>query len=584
MSYAGALLRMAELCVAQNSPKLAALSADGQSRSELERRILRLMNLRHGSKLRLTPVGVMIIAIAIMLSAVAPAMLSARNESDISAETQAAAVAIEESDLPFEWSIPGTVTDEKGKPVAGAIIETLPGLQKQVSTTSADFSGLPNLATTDVAGIVEFPWIPAGLQRGVSFEIRDPRYHCPKPPLYETVDSDMTARVLRVASVRGKVTLANGTPVSGVRLQAEGRGNTTRYFRGHTTARIDGSYEFDIYPDQNTIVAITDTNYAAKSHMDVLLKEGQSREDVDFVVSDGTLIRGTITLGKDRLPAVGDRVTLIQSADGTDLVRWSAIDANGFYRFRVGLGTYELRLPNQEAAAPIMINVKDEEEVVYDGHAERRSRVNLSGIVIDASAKPVANCKVYGESIAAPGHAGFQTTTNADGKFNSDRWSDSMLVYAIQGKKMLAGYTEISEDSTDVAVKLAPATAASGFVRRKDGQPVADVRVQLNVGLPRAEGQCNLNLWTTTDEDGAYTFIGLVPGALCSVIVYRADQHTNGPKFEVNDLGSVVLDDVVIAPVPVAALVPNDQSGHEPNQVPDAAPADGSSEKAVTVR
>ncbi len=138
MNYAGALLRMAELCVAQNGAKLAALSADGQSRSELECRILLLMNLGRGSSLRLTRAGVMIIAIASMSSAVAPAMFSAWAQSDVPAETQAAAVAVQESDLPFEWSIPGTVKDEKGKPVAGAIIETLPGLQKQVSTTSAD--------------------------------------------------------------------------------------------------------------------------------------------------------------------------------------------------------------------------------------------------------------------------------------------------------------------------------------------------------------------------------------------------------------------------------------------------------------
>ena len=264
-------------------------------------------------------------------------------------------------------------------------------------------------------------------------------------------------------------------------------------------------------------------------------------------MSEGTLIRGSITLGEDQLPAVGDTVTLIQSARRSELVREGITDASGNYRFRVGPGTYELRLPHQQAAPSINVTVKDEEALVFNGHADRKDRVNLTGLVTDEAGMPLANCTVYGESIAAPGHAGFRAKTDAEGKFSSERWSDRMVVYAIHSDKVLAGFAEISEDSTEIAVKLAPATSVSGIVRTKNGEPVINVRVVLNVGLPLVELAASLNLHATTDEHGAYLFNGILPGASCHVAVNRVGGHTDGPRFEVNNLDLITLDELVVA-------------------------------------
>jgi len=436
------------------------------------------------------------------------------------------------------------VVDSNEKPVSG--VRVTPWIVQESGKLSyINLGGTLDFAKTDEAGIAEFPWIPDQLERRVSFQINHPEYHCPQPPYFESASSDMTARVLRVATVRGKVTLADGSPAAGVHLQGEGRGNTSEYFRDHTMTREDGSYEFKIYPDQSTIIAVTDTYYAAKSQKDILLKEGQSRDNVDFVVNDGTLIRGKITVGKDRLPAVGEHARLIQSFAGTDLVQFNLTDSKGFYKFRVGPGTYELLLPHQDDEAPIQLTVKDEEEFVFDGYAERKRFVNLTGTVSDESGAALAICIVYGECIAAPRHAGFRTTTDASGNFSAERWSDKMIIYAIHDAKLLAGFAEISEDSTDVAVKLMPATSASGIVRADDGTLVANARVQLNVQLPLVDAM-NLNLWTVTNEAGTYVFKGIINGASCRVDVYRADQHTSGPVFEVTNLEQIKLDDVVI--------------------------------------
>ncbi len=434
--------------------------------------------------------------------------------------------------------------DTDQKPVAKVAV-TPWTIQKQGKLSYINLSGLRHLGTTDEAGNATFSWIPADLQHGVTFLVRHPKYHCPQPPRYESDDSDMTARLLKVATVRGKVTRADGSPVAGIRLQGEGRGDTNHYFRGHTMTRKDGTYEFDIYPEQATIIAVTENAHAAKSHTDIRLKEGETQEDVDFVLGDGTLIHGTITLGTDRQPAVGDTATLIQTAGGTDLVRWSKTDEDGKYRFRVGPGTYELRLPNAESSS-INLQITDEAEVVHDGHAERRARVTLNGTVVDENDTPVAACDVYGESIASPGHAGFRTTTDGDGNFSTERWSDDMVVYVLQGEQQLAGYTKISEDATEVTVKLAPAATATGVVRDASGQPVANAQVMLNLELDLAEAGRGITLTTPTDKQGRYVFSGLSPGVTCSVNVYRANQHTGGPSFDVTSVAPIEVDDVVI--------------------------------------
>ena len=361
------------------------------------------------------------------------------------------------------------VVDSDERPVAGVTVVPWT-VQIKGKLSDLNFSGMPGFPITNEAGIAEFAWIPANLEGRVSFLTRHSKYHCPKSPVFETENVELTAHVLRVATVRGRVTLADGSPVAGVHLQGEGRGNTSRYFRGYTVTRDDGTYEFDIFPDQRTIIAVADESYGATSHLDILLKEGLSREGVDFVVNDGTLIRGEITLGDDHHPAVGDHSRLIQSSAGTDLVRFSITDTKGFYRFRVGPGNYELLLPNQDAARPIQITVKEEDEIIYNGHTERKDRVDIVGTVTDEAGTPLANCTVYGESIATPGHAGFRAKTDADGKFRSERWSDRMMVYAIQSDRVLAGSAEISEDSADVAVKLAPAASVCGIVRTKNGE------------------------------------------------------------------------------------------------------------------
>ena len=77
MNYAGALLRMAELCVLARHPQLVSLSATGRTSTELEKRIVRLMQEKREATVRLNRLGTLILLAILITSAATPAMFSA---------------------------------------------------------------------------------------------------------------------------------------------------------------------------------------------------------------------------------------------------------------------------------------------------------------------------------------------------------------------------------------------------------------------------------------------------------------------------------------------------------------------------
>lgn len=75
--YAGALVRMAELCLDARQPSLASLAAGGRTSAELERRIDRLMQLGRRTKLPLNRSGLLILIVLLVALVSMPVLLSA---------------------------------------------------------------------------------------------------------------------------------------------------------------------------------------------------------------------------------------------------------------------------------------------------------------------------------------------------------------------------------------------------------------------------------------------------------------------------------------------------------------------------
>jgi protocatechuate 3,4-dioxygenase beta subunit len=403
------------------------------------------------------------------------------------------------------------VTDSVGQPVAGIPV-TPWTIQTKGKLSYANVGGV--LAQeTDEHGLAKFAYIPSNLDRGVTFLIHSSDYFCPNWPHHNPGDAQampLQAQVLKLSTVSGNVYYPDGNPAPGIKIQGEGRGATNNYFRDYTTSKSDGTYEFKIYPNQETILAVTSPYYAANV-VGIELAEGQKLEDVDLILSEGTRIRGTVTVGDAGQPAVGENATLIQEDGNANLVRWNDTDANGHYEFRVAAGSYSLRVG---AETPIKLQVKDEAEMVHDVNLPRLPRGTLSGAVISRSGDQVSDAVIVGESINHLGHAGFKTTAQPDGRFSVERWQDEMQLYAFSPKANLACQRKVSADDATVELKLLPAASIQGKVLDANQQPVFNAIVKLNV---QGNLSWKLNREVTTNEAGEFRFQGVLLNASWNV-------------------------------------------------------------------
>lgn len=440
--------------------------------------------------------------------------------------------------------------DTDGKPIGN--VRVLPWTIKLPEKLSyINLSGISEFSSNDT-GIAEFGWIPKNLVGSITFLSRHEDYHCPQPSRYaadsesDSGTTNLEVELLKVAVIRGKVTMPDGNAAARIHIQGEGRGNTNFYFRGHTITDGNGNYQLKIYPNQSTIIAVTEKVWAAKSHTKIKLEEGMRKENVDFQLASGTLIHGLATIGNDKIPAAGENATLLEKADGTDLVRWNNTDQDGHYEFRVGPGEYELKLPNRPYSEKLSITVSDQKEIVHHTHAERKERGTLTGQTVDKGGKPIAGCVIMGESLGNFGHAGFKTRSKEDGSFSTERWNDPMIVYAFHDQKNMAGIATLSAADEKVALNLQGASAASGRLVDKAGKPIANCRTQLLLSPEGGHQFGGFAIFTTTDREGRYSFSGIPVNSSCSIHHYIEQDSINGPSFEVKSTSANRLEDSVV--------------------------------------
>ncbi len=116
MGYAGALLRMAELCILADDPQLAVLRATGQGQSELEFRIRRLMTYQQRAHWRLTRIGLLVSTILIVTAAAAPMIVRActqvidqQDPDSAQNDSPPSIIKTQELDKSIQWSTYGDI-------------------------------------------------------------------------------------------------------------------------------------------------------------------------------------------------------------------------------------------------------------------------------------------------------------------------------------------------------------------------------------------------------------------------------------------------------------------------------------------
>lgn len=420
--------------------------------------------------------------------------------------------------------------DSAGKPLAN--IEFIPWeIQKKGRLFYCNLSGAVGLrgacAKSDANGIATFDWLPFDMVGGTALLCRSEQYHEPNSVHFDPADANkpLVTRLLRLATMSGKLTLPDGKAAGRILLQIEGRGQTNRYFRGVVRTRSDGTWSLPVYPNQTYVVAVTNENWAAKSRANVVAREDEKIAGLDFKLEKGTLVHGRVTVGKDKKPGGNQTITLIENQT---LVRWATTDKNGEYRIRVADGAYEIRFEQTREA----LAVNGLPSIVRNYHLDRLPRGELRGLVKLADGKPAANAHIIGEPIGAPGHAGMEGLTDSQGRYVVDRWHDKMHLYARDENSNQAAIIAIDEDTEKADLALAPAASAVGQLVDRAGLLVAGAIVQCNLTVKQGKAVLQIQIHTTTDAAGQFRLGGLIDGSECAISAYTRDHFQAIKSFK----------------------------------------------------
>ncbi|MHC5544775.1 hypothetical protein ACYOEI_41610, partial [Singulisphaera rosea] len=118
--------------------------------------------------------------------------------------------------------------DSSGAPLVGVTFVPW-SITKLGKIDEANLSGsMAARVVTDAQGVATFDWIPREFHRFVTFLHHSDTYHLRDRVNFQATESqgEVTATLLRNATLSGQVTGPDGAAAAGVLIQAEGRGNS----------------------------------------------------------------------------------------------------------------------------------------------------------------------------------------------------------------------------------------------------------------------------------------------------------------------------------------------------------------------
>jgi RNA polymerase sigma factor (sigma-70 family) len=430
------------------------------------------------------------------------------------------------------------------------------GRRSQVNLSSRIFT-----ATTGPDGVATFDWLPA-TREALTFWPNSRGYAHRRVELKEGQDGPVTARMTRTEAIRGRVVRPDGSPAPGIEVHAFGSGQGMDHGQDRARTAVDGTYEMDVNAGEAYAVFVEDKDWAAPSRLDVVVREGKPAGGVDFRLTRGTVLRGTVTVGPGNRPAPGQFIRLDEAggpapADlrekGDRFVRevrrqfGATTDAAGRYSIRVGPGTYTVMGPPRTGDEKIVI--KDQIELVRDFRMPRPEKGPLEGRVVVAGAgdRGVAGAKVEiaaASMLAIP----FAVTADARGRFHAERNLDRLVVCAKSPDGKFGAMVEVGPEDPELVIAVAPTATATGLLLDERGRPAANQQLQWGRRVYVDEEQkISMSCFApkvVTDSEGRFTLPSLVVGqeyeiSLLRENTYHAAGAVRPEKPELIDLGTL---------------------------------------------
>jgi RNA polymerase sigma factor (sigma-70 family) len=424
--------------------------------------------------------------------------------------------------------------DSSERPVAGLMIYPW-YIEKPGSMEDANIGGCDAVAArTDADGVAKFDWLPGDFTKGISFLSSSNEFSYVEIPVVrsETPVERLTMPVLRKVKLSGRVVLPDGRPAGNIGIAASGAGPAFHNFNGETRTLADGSYEMLVNSEEAYVIKVVDERWAAPGRIGVLAREDQPVANLDFTLAEGTILRGTVTVGPANRPNPEESILIHESGgqipqeirkpgDRTYhevyFHRSQMTNARGEYRFCLGPGTYKLYSRSDAREAKTIV-IKDQREIVEDFHSARAEWGMLNGKVIDQNGKPVAGAKIAGAYMRPVGWRNLESVSGADGSFKV-RWVQvPTALFANTPDHKLAGIVRIDADEQDVTIRVGPTARAAGRLLSAAGEIAANGEVHSGIRIPsdsdKPDSAYSNRFGRSAQSDAAGRFVieGLVPG------------------------------------------------------------------------
>jgi len=433
----------------------------------------------------------------------------------------------------------GTVTDEGGRPVSGAVIRVT---SARPSDPRRGFVVLGEIrdkvaAKSGPDGRWTIHGLPASGKARVVLD--DPRY------IHESVEAPLGTNptlaprlVARPGStIAGRVVFEGGKPAKGIGVMAQGQHDNPGWSQAMTSA--DGSYRLSslaagIY---NVMVDDPAGRWVAAAREGVNLGKAQSTSVHDLTLTSGAMIEGTVTdsdTGKS-LPGASIGSYGPHRPRSSAAIIGTHTDEKGHYRLRVAPGKSYVYVsgPPQgylrpEGGVDVTVAKGEAKQVDFrlsEDRAAKLPKLTLTGRVATTNGQPIADATVFAQIITPVGGGGRrgvslgerrQVTTDKEGRYSVPDIRADSEVLSVTAEK--PGYKWVSggavtkrENSLSASdIILTPAKAkVEGRAVDGTGAPVVGARVMCADGDPGEEA--------VTDSDGRFSLGSLPEGEVLLV-------------------------------------------------------------------
>jgi hypothetical protein len=432
------------------------------------------------------------------------------------------------------------VIDEADQPMAG--VSVTPWLLRKPNkgevNDSLNLSGLPGFSQqTNEQGVASFDVIPTDNVRQINFWARADGYFSPERHNFDPASdkSEVVAKLIPLMRIAGRVLTPDGQPAADIEVHAAGDGYSFDSFRGTTRSDTDGRFEFQAYPDHYYQLSAGNREWASPP-VNKIVRTGTPVDDLELKLQPATRVFGRVTIGPNSEPIPEQFVSLYQKeavsyydlpedqklpnpgdsnqAVSPRIIQGAKADKDGRFEFFTGPGEYYIFGPS--GIDPPQFTINDEQEVEINLHAQRPLTIATGGRVVlhDDPNEGVSEAVVSGYPFNSR-LRDLRAVTGADGRFQAERGTGEMIVYAASKDRTLAGITKIGPEDAEIVIPIGPTGSARGRLTDEEtAVPIADRRVEYGIWIQFTDSTFSWRFGgnATTDADGNFTIDKLIPG------------------------------------------------------------------------